>query len=163
MKATKQKIIQSAIELFNEKGLTNVRLQHIADKAGRSVGNLAYHFPNKRAIIQVIEEGDVLPNAPQHQGGLFMNYKLNTGKLSGFGINGGFNFVSERNSRAGVAEKLPAYTVVDAGLTYEVGDLIFRFTLNNVLDKVHWVGGNSSFRLFPGAPRSFLFGIGYSF
>jgi len=111
----------------------------------------------------VFEEGDVLPNAPKHQGGLFMNYKLNTGKLSGFGINGGFNFVSERNSRAGVAEKLPAYTVLDAGLTYGVKDLIFRFTLNNVLDEVHWVGGNSSFRLFPGAPRSFLFGIGYSF
>ena len=42
--------------MFNEKGLTNVRLQHIADKAGRSVGNLAYHFPNKMAIIQVIDE-----------------------------------------------------------------------------------------------------------
>lgn len=55
MKKTKLKIIKSAVRLFNEKGMTNVRLQHIADKAGISVGNLAYHFPNKRAIIEVID------------------------------------------------------------------------------------------------------------
>lgn len=36
--------------------MTNVRLQQIADKAGISVGNLAYHFPNKRAIVHQIDE-----------------------------------------------------------------------------------------------------------
>lgn len=56
MKATKQRIIQSAIELFNEKGLTNVRLQHIADKSGISVGNLAYHFYGKEAIVNAVDE-----------------------------------------------------------------------------------------------------------
>ena len=56
MKKTKQKIILSSIELFNQKGLTNVRLQNIADRCGISVGNLAYHFPNKLAIIQVIDQ-----------------------------------------------------------------------------------------------------------
>jgi AcrR family transcriptional regulator len=56
MKKTKQKIILSSIELFNQKGLTNVRLQNIADQCGISVGNLAYHFPNKLAIIEVIDE-----------------------------------------------------------------------------------------------------------
>lgn len=56
MKKTKQKIIQSSIELFNQKGLTNVRLQNIADRCDISVGNLAYHFPNKLAIIEAIDE-----------------------------------------------------------------------------------------------------------
>lgn len=56
MKKTKKKIIQSSIELFNGKGLNNVRLQNIADKCGISVGNLAYHFPNKLAIIEAIDE-----------------------------------------------------------------------------------------------------------
>lgn len=56
MKKTKTKIIQSSIELFNQQGLVNVRLQKIADHCGISVGNLAYHFPNKIAIIKAIDE-----------------------------------------------------------------------------------------------------------
>ena len=56
MHPTKQKILDSAVQLFNEKGLGNVRLQQIADKAGISVGNLAYHFYSKKAIIIAIDE-----------------------------------------------------------------------------------------------------------
>lgn len=56
MKGTKQNIIKSAIRLFNEKGLVNVRLQHIADDVGISVGNLAYHYYSKEAIVMAIDE-----------------------------------------------------------------------------------------------------------
>ena len=48
---TKEKIILSSIKLFNDNGMVNVRLQHIADDVGISVGNLAYHFYSKEAII----------------------------------------------------------------------------------------------------------------
>lgn len=51
---TKEKILQSSIVLFNQNGLVNVRLQHIADKTGISVGNLAYHYYSKEAIIREI-------------------------------------------------------------------------------------------------------------
>ena len=56
MKATKVKIIQSAIRLFNKQGISNVRLQQIADEAKISVGNLAYHFKYKRTIIHCIDQ-----------------------------------------------------------------------------------------------------------
>lgn len=56
MKATKQNILNAAIRLFNEKGLVNVRLQHIADEANISVGNLAYHYYSKRALVLAIDE-----------------------------------------------------------------------------------------------------------
>ncbi len=52
MNKTKENIIQAAIELFNQYGVARVRLQMIADQAGISTGNLAYHFKNKEAIIQ---------------------------------------------------------------------------------------------------------------
>jgi len=55
MSPTKQKIIKSAIELFNEHGMINVRLQHIADESVLSVGNLAYHYATKMAIIEAID------------------------------------------------------------------------------------------------------------
>jgi AcrR family transcriptional regulator len=54
MKPTKQFILEKALELFNEKGFVNVRLQHIADAASISVGHLAYHFKNKGEIILAI-------------------------------------------------------------------------------------------------------------
>lgn len=54
MAKTKEKILIAALRLFNEKGLVNVRLQHIADEAFISVGNLAYHYPNKEAIVLAI-------------------------------------------------------------------------------------------------------------
>lgn len=53
---TKQKIIESAIRLFNIDGVANVRLQQIADETGISVGNLAYHFKNKEAIVSAVYE-----------------------------------------------------------------------------------------------------------
>ncbi len=53
---TKQKILHASIQLFNENGLANVRLQQIADEIGISVGNLAYHFKNKEAIVGAVNE-----------------------------------------------------------------------------------------------------------
>ena len=51
---TKQKIVEASLQLFNEYGISNVRLQQIADETGISVGNLAYHFNNKEAITETI-------------------------------------------------------------------------------------------------------------
>ncbi len=51
---TAQRILEAARKLFNERGIMHVRLQHIADKAHLSVGNLAYHFRNKEAIVQAL-------------------------------------------------------------------------------------------------------------
>ena len=54
---TKEKIIECSIRLFNKNGLINVRLQHIADEAGISVGNLAYHYYSKEAIMsQIVQQ-----------------------------------------------------------------------------------------------------------
>ncbi len=54
MNKTKANIISSAIKRFNEDGLVNVRLQHIADEAFISIGNLAYHYKNKTEIVAAI-------------------------------------------------------------------------------------------------------------
>jgi len=51
MSKTKKRILLAALKLFNQNGFVNVRLQHIADECNMSVGNLAYHFYSKEAII----------------------------------------------------------------------------------------------------------------
>ncbi len=53
---TKQKIIDAAVRCFNREGMANVRLQHIADEAVVSVGNMTYHYRNKEAIVQAVWE-----------------------------------------------------------------------------------------------------------
>ncbi|MEM6317891.1 MAG: TetR/AcrR family transcriptional regulator [Bacteroidota bacterium] len=52
MKKTQDKIVISAIKLFNKNGVSNVRLQDIAQQAGISAGNLAYHYKLKRDLIE---------------------------------------------------------------------------------------------------------------
>ncbi|MEO1516927.1 MAG: TetR/AcrR family transcriptional regulator [Bacteroidota bacterium] len=54
--STKQKILHAAIRLFNDHGMANVRLQQIANEIGISPGNLAYHFRNKEAIVETIND-----------------------------------------------------------------------------------------------------------
>ncbi len=48
---TKDKILETALELFNTKGLSVVSSKTIADEMGISYGNLCYHFPKKDDII----------------------------------------------------------------------------------------------------------------
>lgn len=50
-KDTKQRILEAALQLFNEAGFVNVRLQQIAEQANMSVGNMVYHYSNKEQIL----------------------------------------------------------------------------------------------------------------
>lgn len=51
---TRDKIINTAIQLFNEQGTKAVSTNHIATAIGISPGNLYYHFRNKEDIIRAI-------------------------------------------------------------------------------------------------------------
>lgn len=51
---TKQKILNAALKQFNQHGLVNVRLQHIADEAFVSIGNMTYHYRTKELIVEAI-------------------------------------------------------------------------------------------------------------
>jgi AcrR family transcriptional regulator len=54
---TRDKIVQAALQLFNEKGERNITTNHIAAHLGMSPGNLYYHFHNKQEIIREIFAG----------------------------------------------------------------------------------------------------------
>lgn len=53
---TRDKIIDTAIQLFNEQGTKAISTNHIAAAASISPGNLYYHFRNKEDIIRAIFE-----------------------------------------------------------------------------------------------------------
>lgn len=56
MLSTKQRILNASVKLFNEYGVDAVRLQQIAEEIGISVGNLAYHYKTKDAIVESVYE-----------------------------------------------------------------------------------------------------------
>jgi AcrR family transcriptional regulator len=49
--ATRERIVQRSILLFNRKGLRNVAIERIAADLKISPGNLTYHFPRKQQLI----------------------------------------------------------------------------------------------------------------
>lgn len=53
---TKDKILHTALTLFNQEGSEKVSTRHIADAIPISVGNLYYHFKDKQAIISQLYE-----------------------------------------------------------------------------------------------------------
>jgi AcrR family transcriptional regulator len=56
MKPTKRRILEAARHCFLQRGFTSTRLQDIAEEAGISVGNMAYHYKNQFEMIEVIYE-----------------------------------------------------------------------------------------------------------
>lgn len=51
MMKTKDKILEVALRMFNERGISEVTLRQIAQNIGISQGNLSYHFKTKREIV----------------------------------------------------------------------------------------------------------------
>ena len=66
MTTTKEKIIETSINLFNEKGCLNTSTRHIADELGISIGNLYYHFKNKEEILIAEVDLDLQENVRQN-------------------------------------------------------------------------------------------------
>ena len=53
---TREKILATALTLFNKQGIGAVSTNHIAEAAGISPGNLYYYFRNKEEIIRQLFE-----------------------------------------------------------------------------------------------------------
>lgn len=53
---TKAKILETALELYNEKGIHTITSRHIAAEMGISPGNLHYHFRHTDDIIVALYE-----------------------------------------------------------------------------------------------------------
>jgi len=80
--STKQRILETALELFNTTNTQAATTNHIAKAMGISVGNLHYHYKNREEIIfklyeQMLKESTLLvQDLPKDIVGLFEHQKL---------------------------------------------------------------------------------------
>ena len=51
MADTRERILTTTLELWNERGFTAVPVAEIASAVGISTGNFSYHFPSKRDLV----------------------------------------------------------------------------------------------------------------
>jgi AcrR family transcriptional regulator len=59
--ATRRKIVDAAVELFNDVGYANTGLGDIVERAGLTKGALYHHFSSKEALaVAIIEEGSAI-------------------------------------------------------------------------------------------------------
>lgn len=54
--STRQRIINTALKLFNQRGYGNVTTAMLAKETGIAEGNLWYHFRDKAALLKVLHE-----------------------------------------------------------------------------------------------------------
>ena len=59
--ATRQQLLEAAIRVFAEKGVSRTSLQDIAQRAGVSRGAIYWHFANKADLFDAMMESAVLP------------------------------------------------------------------------------------------------------
>lgn len=133
---------------------------------------IASYSYNRAKILESQFAGEVglqKPNAPKNTANLWTRYNFTSGTVQGLGIGAGANYVDQRiliyNSALTPQNqaKLPAYTLFNAALFYNIGKVLLQLNANNITGKKHWVGGYDYVRLFPGVPSNYLLTVGYTF
>ena len=111
----------------------------------------------------LIEEGDPLINAPEHQ----LNFQINQSfTVAGMPtqIGGGVQYTDERLGWTGFEFYLPSYTTVRlSGQIDPIDNLTIRFDADNLLDEEFYTNSYADVWVEPGAPRRYRLTAVYSF
>jgi len=130
------------------------------------VAGYAFNDANITESDDEVVIGRQKPNAPRNTANLWTKYIIDYGKLAGLGLGFGYNYVSERFGSivsATEPDVFPTYSLFDAALYYKLNKVQFQINVNNIFDKIHWVGGYDVIRAFPGSPRAVMATVSYTF
>jgi iron complex outermembrane receptor protein len=105
-------------------------------------------------------------NTPYNSANIWTRYNFPRGSvLRSLGVGLGMQHVGNRVPWFTRAFVVPAYTIFDLAIYYtpQKSNLQLAVNINNIFDKVYWVGAQNYLRLFPGAPRSAVLTATYRF
>lgn len=122
---------------------------------------------NANPITGASKKGLRPASVPRHMGGLFVDYTVGTGPLAGLGLGGGVRYVGSSYNAANTV-KIGGYTLVDAVLRYDLGQLSpdlkgFRASLSatNLFDKRYFTPGFYDQSVFYGNRRAVVGTLSY--
>ncbi|WP_414577323.1 TonB-dependent siderophore receptor [Anabaena sp. CCY 9402-a] len=115
---------------------------------------------------QVTEDNDIpvgnrINNVPEHAFSLWSTYELQQGNLQGLGFGLGLFYVGERQGNLDNSFSLPSYLRTDAALFYRKNNFRAALNVQNLFDNEYFEAGESLLRVYPGAPRTVKFTLGW--
>ncbi|OZB16921.1 MAG: TonB-dependent siderophore receptor, partial [Marinobacter sp. 34-60-7] len=86
-----------------------------------------------------VEEGEPLQYTPEHEAALWGKYSFNGGLLHGLGLGAGVRYIGQSYGAAfnadNAALEVPDVTLVDAAITYDIGQVSLGLHAQNLLDE----------------------------
>lgn len=121
--------------------------------------------------VTSMKVGDVVPGYAKHTANLWFTYRLQDGVLKGLGFSTGCSFLDGRNTYWNLSpdpsQVLPAYSKLDAGVSYEKDMLRLNLNVFNVLNQYLYNGSYyqwlSAYYWQTEAPRNIRLSIAYRF
>ncbi|MBW4454428.1 MAG: TonB-dependent siderophore receptor [Nostoc indistinguendum CM1-VF10] len=108
-----------------------------------------------------IPEGNRINNVPEHAFSLWSRYDIQQGNLQGLGFGLGLFYVGERQGDLNNSFSLPSYVRTDAALFYRRNNFRAALNFQNLFDNEYFEAAEGDLRVFPGAPRTIKFTLGW--
>lgn len=108
-----------------------------------------------------IPEGNRINNVPEHAFSLWSRYDIQQGNLQGLGFGLGLFYVGERQGDLNNSFSLPSYVRTDAALFYSRNNLRAALNFQNLFDNEYFEAAEGDLRVYPGAPRTIKFTLGW--
>jgi iron complex outermembrane receptor protein len=124
---------------------------------------------------QIIQPGDgqmhsniPVNNVAEHTLAVWAHYKFTDATFKGLALSLGTNYLGKRaiddNSGSQVFfGYLPARTIMDASISYEMKSLTYKLNIDNLLDKKYIYASRSNLVQVPGLPTNFRVSVTYKF
>ena len=95
-----------------------------------------------------------LPNVPRNNVSVWGKYTVQSGLLENLGMSLGVLYNGDKEFYESQVYTLPGYTLLDAGLSYDIGGWSAQFNVNNLLDERFFPDACCLDRVTPGEPRT---------
>jgi iron complex outermembrane receptor protein len=139
--------------------------------------SLAYAYLDAKVTKdEVFVVGAPLQNVPRNSVNLYGEYVLPNGPAKGLGLSLAFQYNSRKNGNLYIEDvdgdgvpdpislfTLPAYSLFDAGLSYQLGPWTARLNVNNLFDKRYFPDSCCVDRVTPGEPRNWRLSLSRRF
>ncbi|KCB24852.1 TonB-dependent receptor [Bordetella hinzii 5132] len=114
-----------------------------------------------KAAATAVNRGKRPPYIPDHMASLWADYRLaSSGPLAGLWLGAGVRYMGSTNDIPDTVG-VPAYTLVDAALRYDIGQYQLSLNASNLFDKRYVAACDSATNCYYGLERTIMAKLAY--